>query len=94
MSHNNPTECYVMGKYLGQYLSVPDYITFEPVMGATIDEVARAALLIARHNQNRVSVVFKDVKMLVPYETWPNTNTNVADVVDDYYEKAWQQRQR
>ena len=94
MTQNKPVECYVCGKYMGQYLSVPDHVAFEPVVDATIQEVARAALLIARRNQKSVSVVFKNVKMSVPYEMWPNTNTNVVDVVDNYYNKAWQQMQR
>lgn len=92
MLQNKSIEYYDIGKYLGSYTIVPGYITFEPIAETTIYEAARASLRIARRHQSHVLLVFKDIKITVPYEMWPDTNTNTVDIVNEYYNRAWEKQ--
>lgn len=78
------------GKRLGEYVETSDKVTFEPSVVTDIYEVAPASLKIAQRHQLPVFVTFNGITLNVPYETWPNTKTNVQDVIDAYYRKMEQ----
>lgn len=71
-----------------EYVVNPEHVDFEPVSGAKIYFVARACLRTASKYMRPVHLVFNDVKIKVPYEPWPHTETNIEDIEREYFKKC------